>query len=801
MSDVTKKVKIEFDADGNKVKETIETIEKSLSNVGDTANNTGGVFAKFGNDVKTGIAMGFGVSTVSLVADAVTQLKDFAVSSVQTGMEFEQSMANVQAISGATGKEFQQLTDFARELGATTMMSATESADAMSFLAMAGWETTEMMAGLPAILDLTIASGSEFATVADIVSDNLTAFGLTANDATMYSDALAYAMSNANVNMDTLGESLKYIAPVATTAGFSMQETVASVMMLGDAGIKGSQAGTTLRTVMLNLTGANEKATEKLKELGVEVYDSQGRTRSLTDIVRDLAKATEGMTDAQKASTYNTIVGKTAVAGFSTIMEQGADRLAEYTAGVHGSSGATEEMAEIMGETTQGQITKFKSALDELKLTLFEGIQPALQGTVEWLTDFVSAMAGGEAPVLQQVESLTLFGTVLDESQQKLIDTIKPFEDLQNEISNTLLVTQNLGGKSTEVYDGLLATVSNWKEQSMSLLQQKQNEEWSMITTYSQKYLTASQEEKDQLQAQYEEYYTKKSDLFTAREEEISSIINGAKEKNVALTQEQCDRINTLTSLNMKDLISIASEGYDDQLALLDAYKNKEVAITAENAEAILTKATETMEGVIADAQKRLDGELQSANALRKVGSISKDEYEQMVSDAQSNYNQIKKSAEEGFEGVKKSIIDNVVEAGGSYNENTGKLKDAHGDVVAYFKDNPPKTTIEATDNASSKISSVERKLRDLNGKSATVTINTKETTTRRVVTTGGGLDRSADIAQSYMINPLTKFTGMQSVRGVTGATINYNGDFNFENRADIDYFLRQTAKAIDRHY
>ena len=181
MSDVEKRVKVTFDADGNKLKEEITTIERSLDKAGQTASKSGGVFSKFGEDVKTGIGQGFGISTVGLVSDAIGKLKEFAVSSVTTGIEFEQSMANVKAISGATGDEFQKLTDFARELGATTMMSASESADAMSFLAMAGWETSEIMAGLPAILDLTIASGSEFATVADIVSDNLTAFGLSAH--------------------------------------------------------------------------------------------------------------------------------------------------------------------------------------------------------------------------------------------------------------------------------------------------------------------------------------------------------------------------------------------------------------------------------------------------------------------------------------------------------------------------------------------------------------------------------------------------------------------------------------------
>ena len=801
MSDVEKRVKVTFDADGNKLKEEITTIERSLDKAGQTASKSGGVFSKFGEDVKTGIGQGFGISTVGLVSDAIGKLKEFAVSSVTTGIEFEQSMANVKAISGATGDEFQKLTDFARELGASTMMSASESADAMSFLAMAGWETSEIMAGLPAILDLTIASGSEFATVADIVSDNLTAFGLSAQDATMYSDSLAYAMSNANVNMDTLGESLKYIAPVATSAGFSMQETVASVMMLGDAGIKGSQAGTTLRTVMLNLTGANEKATKKLKELGVAVFDSEGKTRKLSEIMRDLDKATQGLTDAQKANIYNTLVGKTAVAGFSTLMEQGAGRLEEYTAGVYDSAGATEEMAEIMGNTTEGKLKIFNSTLDELKLQLFEGVQPALQGTVEWLTDFVSYLNGSQTSAQQATSEMILFGDTLTGCSQKLIDTIRPFEELQTTMDETLLIAQNMGGQSAKVYEDLLTSTTAWKDQSISLLEQKQEEEWASIQAYSQKYLMADAEEKEQLKNQFDTFYTNKKDLISRREEEINGIITTAKEKNVDLTQEECDRIKTLNSLTMKDLIKIASDSYADQEAMLKAYKNKEVSITAENAQHLVNQATKTRDNILKDAQKRLDGELKSANSLKRVGAISEQEYNNMVSDAQSNYNKIADEAEKGFGNVRDAIIENITEAGGHYSKASGELTDKHGRVVATFKDNPPKTKIEATDNASRKIDAVNRKMNNLNGKKATVTINTREKTTKSISWSFGGNPRSGDIAQSYMMNPLTKFTGMQSVRGVTGATINYNGDFNFENRADIDYFLRQTAKAIDRHY
>ena len=220
---VESRVKVYFDADGSPFKRVVSEIEKTaegtkktvleavktnkkvINDGAESAKQAGGIFGKFGDDVAKGMAMGFGIGVVDMVANATQMVVNFAKESVTVGAEFEQAMANVKAITGSTGESFNQLTDFARDLGKTTMMSAQESAEAMSFLGMAGWDTTQIMAGLPNILNLTIASGRDFATVADIVSDNLTAFGMSADESGRYTDALAYAMSNANVNMDTLG--------------------------------------------------------------------------------------------------------------------------------------------------------------------------------------------------------------------------------------------------------------------------------------------------------------------------------------------------------------------------------------------------------------------------------------------------------------------------------------------------------------------------------------------------------------------------------------------------------------------
>lgn len=801
-----RRVKVVFDADGTPLKTTVTDIEKtvdkttkSINEAGQNASKAGGLFGKFGDDVKKGIAMGFGVSTVGMITSACGMIKQGIADTIQTTAQFEQSMAKVKAITGATGEEFTTLTNFARELGATTMMSATESADAMAFLGMAGWETSEILAGLPAILDLTVASGKDFATVADIVSDNLTAFGLSANDATMYSDSLAYAMTHANVNMDTLGESLKYIAPVATSAGVSMQEAVAMTMMLGDAGIKGSQAGTTLRTVMLNLTGANEKATAKLKELGVAVFDSEGKTRSFADIIRDLNKATEGMTDAQKTAIANTLVGKTAVSGFSVLLEQGADKLQAYTDGIYNSSGACAEMSEVMGDTLQGDVKILNSALDELKLTIGERLNPYAREFVKILTEAVNNLKGDWAVIETATEQLGAFGASLDLVSEKTSNALQPLEEYGNGILSNIAVMEQFGGVGSQTYNQLIADVSNWKDQSLSLIDQKESEGLALMQNYSQQYLLASAEEKAELEAKHKEFYERKRQVTNDREAEITQILATAKENNVGLTQEQAERIKQLVSLQQKDMIRTVSDSYSEQTALLDAFSSKQKAVTAETASMIMQKAEETRQSTVKAAKERFNQELATANEMRKVGNITNEEYSRMVNSAQDNYNQIVSASDDGFNKVKDKIIKSITEAGGKYNERTGELKDAHGNMVDYMNGTPMETKVKVdTKSAEQSINAIQEKINGIKGKTVKVEVNTKYTNTTVNRTVQGRSVPTMDTQTMAMArSAVMPINNMSSGNN----TINYNGDLVFNNKSDIDYFLKKTARAIDRRY
>lgn len=789
-----KRVKVVFDADGNPLNKTVTEIEKTVSgtkktieDAGKSAQGVGGVFGKFGADVKSGIAMGFGLGTVQLVQQATRAVIEFAKDSVRVGAEFEQSMAGVQAVTGATGVEFNKLSDFARELGKTTMMSAQESADAMKFLGMAGWETSEIMAGLPAILDLTIASGKDFASVADIVSDNLTAFGMSADQATQYTDALAYAMSHSNVNMDTLGESLKYIAPVAESAGFSMEETVSAVMALGDAGIKGSQAGTTLRTVMLNLTGANQKATDKLNELGVAIFDSEGKTRSFNDIIRDLEGALEGMTDAQKTATLNTIVGKTAVSGFSAILGQGADKLDSYTNGVRNSAGASAEMADVMGNTLQGNMKLFSSAVQELQIKISEGLNPALNFLVQVGTEVVNALNGG-------TEEATIFGLAVSQMSAQTQQALKPFEDLRNEM-NTLMTSTKLMGITTETTFNEMGTiVENWRTRSIENLQGKQNDERAMMQTFFAESLGLEGKALQDRMKQYDEFYALEIDTVNNAMDRILEIKENAKNEKRDLTQQECDEILEIMNNESQRMIELQAISAGEQEAILEAMGKNKANITKDNYMELIEKARGHKDEMISIAEDTMNEQIKQAYRSKEMRIITEDEYNKIVQSAQENFRKVSDEAESAFTKTKNDITDSVTESYDIVNEKTGEILQDWDGLNNQFN-RGIKGKVEVEDGATSVLGRIKGLWDNLWGKGKTINLKVN-------ASTKGIKSRAMSVGQPNIpTGTISRHAEMLSEVYPNTNTINYNGDFVFKQKGDIDYFLKQTARAIDRRY
>lgn len=362
-------------ADMKDLQNSLNTLQDNLKGA---ENNTNGLSNTLG---KIGKIAGFTIIG--------KQVLDLGKDIVETGKSFEYEMSKVSAISGATGDDFKALTDLAKELGSTTAFSASEASQGMQYLAMAGWKTSDIMAGLPAILDLSIASGADLARVADIASDAMTGFGMEANEAGHFADVLAYASSNANVNVELLGESFKYVAPLAESTNQSMETVTGAIAKLGDAGIKGSMAGTALRAILNRLATAPKPVAEAMNELGVEIYDQDGKMRNLNTIIGDVSRAMEGMTDEQKNQYGTMIAGTEALSAWNVLLGVGEDGLNSFAKELENADGSAKQMADTMSDNLKGSMDNLESAMEGLKIAIYEKIKEPLRAVVDGITETI----------------------------------------------------------------------------------------------------------------------------------------------------------------------------------------------------------------------------------------------------------------------------------------------------------------------------------------------------------------------------------------------------------------------------
>ncbi|MFC7364542.1 MULTISPECIES: phage tail tape measure protein [Bhargavaea] len=358
-------------------------------------------FQTAGNNMKSAgkSVMGIGAG---LTAGLTVPIVGAAAAASKLGMDFDDSMAQVSAVSGATGSDLDKLRGLAREMGATTRYSASEAAEGLNYMAMAGWKTDQMMAGLPAILNLAAAAGEDLGVTSDIVTDALTGFGLKAEDAGMFADVLAAASSNANTNVAMLGESFKYVAPVAGALGYSAQDVAVALGLMANAGIKGSQAGTSLRTMMTNLSAPTKQMQEAMDDLGISITDSSGEMKPFATLMEELRTKFSTLDEAQQAQYASTIFGKEAMAGALAIINASSDDYDKLTTAINESEGAAAKMAAIMEGTLGGTWRSIRSAVEELALKLYEQLRPALQAISDAILTFINWL-NTASPAVQKV--------------------------------------------------------------------------------------------------------------------------------------------------------------------------------------------------------------------------------------------------------------------------------------------------------------------------------------------------------------------------------------------------------------
>ena len=320
------------------------------------------------------------------------KLLDVGQAALQVGMNFDASMSNVYGLMSSLNlsqAQMDALRDTAREMGATTKFSASEAADAMGYMALAGWDDAQVIAGIPGVLNLAAAANMDLAKASDIVTDTMTPFGMAAERAGEAADVFAYAQANSNTTVEGLGEAMKYAAPTADAFGMTLQDTAAAMGVLANAGIKGSQGGTTLNAMLRDMKNNAKNGAIAIGKTKVALTNADGSYRSYAAIIRDIDKATSSMTASQRDAALGAIFGDESLKGILATLKQGPDALDAMTEGIYACGGAAEDMAATMGDNLKGDLAILESGAQDMAIALSDWLMPAARGVVQGVTDLI----------------------------------------------------------------------------------------------------------------------------------------------------------------------------------------------------------------------------------------------------------------------------------------------------------------------------------------------------------------------------------------------------------------------------
>ena len=361
-----------------------DDLDNSLEDVEDQADDTSGAFTVMKGALADLVADG--------IRKAIEVMKEFVSETIEVGKAFDASMSQVAAVSGATGEDLDKLRAKAKEMGSSTKFTASEAADAFNYMAMAGWKTEDMLGGIEGVLSLAAAGNTDLAKTSDIVTDALTAFGKEAKDAGNLADIMAAASSNANTNIELMGETFKYVAPVAGAMGYSMEDTSVAIGLMANAGIKGTQAGTSLRSVLTRLAAPPKEAAEAMDKLDISITNADGTMKPFGEVINILRDRFDGLSESEQTQMAKSLAGQEAMSGLLAIVNAAPADYEKLTDAINDSNGAAADMAEIMQDNLSGDLTKLGSKLEGVQLELYEKFEPALRAGVEVLSKLLDAL-------------------------------------------------------------------------------------------------------------------------------------------------------------------------------------------------------------------------------------------------------------------------------------------------------------------------------------------------------------------------------------------------------------------------
>lgn len=423
---------------------------KSINEYGKETTTVITTTKEFGESLKEGFGEALAAKGLELAGEAISAVADKAKEAaeyvVEVGSSFEASMSKVSALSGATGTEFDALQSKAQELGRSTQYSATDVADAFSYMALAGWNTDQMLSSISGVLSLAAASEMDLADASDIVTDYISAFGLEASDASHFVDVMATAMSKSNTDTEQLGEAYKNCASTAGAFGYSVEETTAALMTMANSGVKGGEAGTALNAVMVRLATNTKGCADALKDYGVNIYDSDGNMRSLSEILTETAEAFSGLSDEQKANLAKIVAGQNQYSSFQTILNGMSDAVKEsgqsfedYTEQLQNCDGAAQDMMDTMQDNLQGDLKALDSAVEGLGIAAYDYIDGPLRAGAQGLTDIINGLTDAITP---QKDAMKEMCDSVIQSSNEVADNVQVIDD---QFTGTLDSVENVG--------------------------------------------------------------------------------------------------------------------------------------------------------------------------------------------------------------------------------------------------------------------------------------------------------------------------------------------------------------------
>lgn len=621
----------------NKFNKDLNSMNKAIKESGKSSEQAAKATKQFNSTLQSLAAGGLDMVIGALVA--------FGKSAVEEGMAFQKAMSNVGAVSGAVGDDFEALEAQAVSLGSTTKFTAVEAAEGMGFLAMAGFETNQIISAMPGTLSLAAAANMDLADSADIVSNIIQGFGATAESTGQFVDVLTKTFTTSNTSLQQLGAAMKFAAPVAHSLGATVEDTAAAIGVLGNAGIQGSLAGTTLRGVLLSLASPTKAAQAIMDELGVAVFDTHGNMLPMPQIIGNINRATAGMTQEQRNATLQTLVGAKRLAGFNVLLAEGEEGLQAYGDELRDSMGTAAEIADRQLDNLAGDFTLFQSALSGFKIQAFELLEPALRKSAQAMTELVIKLQEGAKAWSWIIET----SVALNEQTDSLAGTSMAMESLNDAtygVAGVMNPLVSLMGNSSKVNKELLAdtiALNNARDTEAERLAGLARQ-YQMSTGSLEDGNTALEENTLELEANQEALASTASVYQQYGEQAARAYDRTAKAAMEAFKKEQ--ELRQALTLGLSEFVLSFRESKAEQLQSEQEFNASMAAIrnsAAEDTRAADEKLSEELATIEQERQKKIHWVLTGAHARTQAENDAalahwNAHYDQLVSDTTSKY-------------------------------------------------------------------------------------------------------------------------------------------------------------------